>query len=339
MRARVVAERGQASIEVLAGIPALALAGLVALQLLATGYSLTLADGAAEAGAMALAAGRPATPRSARRCRAGRATGSTSTSTVGELTVRLRPPSPLAAVCPRARGQLLGMGQATRRRMSAPAPRTVSAALRMPGGGSLLVTDLGGASGGLAVAAAVGAALASAERRVLLAEIGAERSRGPTTLASSSARALEQELRELGIPSGRPHAAGSAGSGFPRRTSPSASSHVQSRRRIRRSRSSTSPPGCGASPWTSRRCLYGAGLLRADLAEDRPLMALAVIELRERRLPVRVASRPLGLVASRRALAGLEVGGGVRAAGLAARPRPRCPPPRGSPRSEARRFR
>src|SRR4051794_41031064 len=55
-------EDGQATMELLAGIPALALAGLVALQLLATGYSLTLADGAAEAGAMALAAGKPARP-------------------------------------------------------------------------------------------------------------------------------------------------------------------------------------------------------------------------------------------------------------------------------------
>ncbi len=34
-----------------------------------------------------------------------------------------------------------------------------------------------------------------------------------------------------------------------------------------------------------------------------------MIELRERRLPARVAARPLGLVASRRALAGLEAGG------------------------------
>ena len=73
-------ERGQASIEVLAGIPALLLAGLIALQLLAAGYSLTLADGAAEAGAMAIAAGRPAGPRFARRCPAGRGSGSASRS-------------------------------------------------------------------------------------------------------------------------------------------------------------------------------------------------------------------------------------------------------------------
>jgi hypothetical protein len=98
MRARVVAERGQASVEVLAGIPALALAGLAALQLLATGYSLTLADGAAEAGAMALAAGRPATP-AIREALPGWARNRIHVAVDGgELVVRLRPPSPLAAV-------------------------------------------------------------------------------------------------------------------------------------------------------------------------------------------------------------------------------------------------
>ncbi len=195
--------------------------------------------------------------------------------------------------------------------MSAPARRTVSAALRMPGGaGSLLVTDLGGASGGLAVAAAVGAALASAERRVLLAEIGAERSRGPTTLASSSARALEQELRELGFRRaaargrlcwlGLPEADESLG---------------ELARAIAAADPEVSIVHVPAGLWRfavdEPALPLQAGLLRADLAEDRPLVALAVIELRERRLPVRVASRPLGLVASRRALAGLEVGGGA----------------------------
>jgi hypothetical protein len=89
-------EEGQASLELLAGIPALVLAGLVALQLLATGYSLTLADGAAEAGAMALAAGKPAGPA----LRPGRPGWARRRSDVdgGRLTVRLQPPSPLSAV-------------------------------------------------------------------------------------------------------------------------------------------------------------------------------------------------------------------------------------------------
>ena len=51
-------ERGQATVELLAAIPLLLIAGAIALQLLLVGYALTLADGAAEAGALALAAGR-----------------------------------------------------------------------------------------------------------------------------------------------------------------------------------------------------------------------------------------------------------------------------------------
>jgi hypothetical protein len=50
-------QRGQATVELVAAVPALLLAALVALQLLAAGYALTLADGAAEAGALALASG------------------------------------------------------------------------------------------------------------------------------------------------------------------------------------------------------------------------------------------------------------------------------------------
>ena len=94
-------ELGQASVEVLAGIPALALAGLVALQLLATGYALTLADGAAEAGAMALAAGRPAAP-AVREALPGWARDWVDVGARrGELTVRLRPPSPFDEVARR----------------------------------------------------------------------------------------------------------------------------------------------------------------------------------------------------------------------------------------------
>jgi hypothetical protein len=94
-------EEGQATVELLAGIPALVLAGLVALQLLATGYSLTLADGAAEAGAMALAAGRPAQP-AVREALPGWARGRSRIDVEGgHLTVRLEPPSPLATIAQR----------------------------------------------------------------------------------------------------------------------------------------------------------------------------------------------------------------------------------------------
>ena len=94
-------EEGQASLELLAGIPALVLAGFVALQLLATGYSLTLADGAAEAGALALAAGQPAAA-AARSALPGWAEDDVDVSIAGgRVTVRLRPPSPLPVLANR----------------------------------------------------------------------------------------------------------------------------------------------------------------------------------------------------------------------------------------------
>jgi hypothetical protein len=89
---------GQASVELVAALPALALAAALALQLLLVGYSLTIADGAAEAGALAAAAGkdaraaaREALPRWAR----GRAEVSASG---GSVRVRLLPPAPFAAL-------------------------------------------------------------------------------------------------------------------------------------------------------------------------------------------------------------------------------------------------
>ena len=97
-RGRPAARRcgGQATVELVAGLPALLLAGMLALQLLAAGYALTLADGSAEAGAIALASGnrpedaaRGALPGWARDRADVRVQG-------GRVTVQVRPPSPLA---------------------------------------------------------------------------------------------------------------------------------------------------------------------------------------------------------------------------------------------------
>jgi hypothetical protein len=94
-------ERGQASVELIAGIPALLLAGVVALQLLVVGYSLTLADGAAEAGALAVAVGRDAEP-AVEDALPGWAQNRVDVEVRGgEVRVRLRPPSPLGAVSDR----------------------------------------------------------------------------------------------------------------------------------------------------------------------------------------------------------------------------------------------
>jgi hypothetical protein len=94
----VKSERGQASIEFLGGLPTLLLAGLVAFQLLAVGYASVTAGSAAEAGALAMAAGTdpkagvleslPGWSRARARISASH----------GRVRVTLQPPSPLRMV-------------------------------------------------------------------------------------------------------------------------------------------------------------------------------------------------------------------------------------------------
>ena len=64
-----------------------------------------------------------------------------------------------------------------------------------------------------------------------------------------------------------------------------------------------------------------AAVIRADASEDRSLLAIAARELIATGMPTGVVTKPPGLVAARRALAGIEPGGylGARAARLAAR--------------------
>jgi hypothetical protein len=91
-------DRGQAAVELLAGLPALLLAALVGFQLLAAGYALTLADGAAEAGAIARAGGRDP-EEAARGALPGWAEDAVEVEAKGgAVEVRLRPPSPIAAL-------------------------------------------------------------------------------------------------------------------------------------------------------------------------------------------------------------------------------------------------
>ena len=98
MAAERSAASGQASVELLAALPALALAAALALQLLLVGYSLTVADGAAEAGALAGAAGQDA----ARAARSALPIWARDRSRVseqsGRVRVELSPPAPLRAV-------------------------------------------------------------------------------------------------------------------------------------------------------------------------------------------------------------------------------------------------
>lgn len=89
---------GQASIELVAGLPVLLLAALISLQLLVAGYSLTLADGAAEAGALALASGHPLQPAVRDALPAWAEHDVDIAVSGGEVTVRVRSPSPLPSI-------------------------------------------------------------------------------------------------------------------------------------------------------------------------------------------------------------------------------------------------
>jgi hypothetical protein len=94
-------QSGQATVELVAALPALLLAGLVSLQLLAVGYAITLADGAAEAGALALATGRPAAA-AARDALPAWAEDEVEVSVRGgHVAVTVAPPAPLRALAER----------------------------------------------------------------------------------------------------------------------------------------------------------------------------------------------------------------------------------------------
>ena len=71
---------------------------MLCLQLLAAGYALTLADGAVEAGAIALASDLPAEPAVEAALPGWARDRVELERTGGRIVVRLRPPSPLAAL-------------------------------------------------------------------------------------------------------------------------------------------------------------------------------------------------------------------------------------------------
>jgi hypothetical protein len=187
----------------------------------------------------------------------------------------------------------------------------------------ILASSVGGAGGGAALAAAVGVAAATAEHRpgaVLLADLDPpQRPRRPTMLASEPARELEEALRRLG-----PSFAGAAARGHLCHLALSPDEGLE---RLGELLESGLPADrvlahVSEEMWPTavdRDLGASGGLLQAELPADRALVALAVRELHERGMRCRVAGRPLGRVASRRALAGMDPGGaaGRRAARLA----------------------
>ena len=94
-------EYGQATVELIGMLPALLAVALACLQLLAVGYAQVLAGTAAEAGALALAAG--ADPRDGvREALPGWARARVQIAVDGgRVGVRMRPPAALRAVADR----------------------------------------------------------------------------------------------------------------------------------------------------------------------------------------------------------------------------------------------
>ena len=92
---------GQASIELIATLPFLILIGLLVLQLGLAGYTYTLVDGAAEAGAVALASGLPAEPQVRKALPAWSREGVTVRTDRGRVEVTVRPPGPIGAITDR----------------------------------------------------------------------------------------------------------------------------------------------------------------------------------------------------------------------------------------------
>ena len=185
---------------------------------------------------------------------------------------------------------------------------------------AVLATEAADAGGGLAEAASLAIAIArGSERGVLMVELTAElRRRRPTLLASDQARELEQAVREA-----RPDARAVARGSLCWLTVPIAGEEGNDPIGELEELLAVPLPGAFAvvhlppSLWAQaidRTSLWIlGGLVRADLGGDRELAALAVAELRSRRLVARVAKRAQGPVAARRSLAGLEAGGAASA--------------------------
>ena len=175
------------------------------------------------------------------------------------------------------------------------APRVLVAATSLPGAPSP-VPD----------AAALAVALAAESGApVVVIEVDGPGRRRPTLLASAAARARESELRSLGAA-----ARGSlcwiaceadAWDGArAAAAAPGASAIV-----------AILPPGVWRDVVDSAPPELAGALVRASLPAHRAIVSLAVRDLSHRGVLVRVPPRPMGMVHSRRAIAGLDPGGDV----------------------------
>ncbi len=172
--------------------------------------------------------------------------------------------------------------------------------------GLVLASELPGAGGMLATAAAVAVAAARGGAPVILAEVGGARGRGPTMLGAESARSLEAGLREAGYEcAARGHLA------WLRLDQDGWSDRLDAALALVDGAPTVvavlepAPFGAAVEAELGAR----SALLCAELPRQRSLAALAVTEVRGRGVPIRISGHPPGRVAARRALAGIDPGG------------------------------
>ena len=96
-----LSQSGQAALELIGLVPAMVAVGLVLLQLLAVGYAGVLAASAAEAGALALAAGADPSAGAKEALPGWSQARARIAVSGGQVQVQLRPPSPLRALADR----------------------------------------------------------------------------------------------------------------------------------------------------------------------------------------------------------------------------------------------
>jgi hypothetical protein len=168
----------------------------------------------------------------------------------------------------------------------------------------VLVTAVGAAEGAKAAAAALACAASEPDRPGLLVDVGGRPPR-PTLLASAGARELEERLARH-LPDLR---AASRGQTCHLAVPIDDSTFAAVRAALPLVRDSAAvvhlPPALLQPALAEAGVRPSAVLLRADLPADRPLTALAVADLLDRGLCVRVLKRPLSWVSARRALFGV----------------------------------
>jgi len=184
----------------------------------------------------------------------------------------------------------------------------------------ILMAAVGAAAGSLAAAAALAAAASEPDRAALLVELSDGRRPQPGLIATAAARRLEERLAahlsEAGVASRGP---------LCRLQLPADVGGVErlpaALPLARNSAAVVHLPPALLQPVLDQPGIGPTGLLlRADLAADRALTALAVREPLERGLRVAVLKQPLGWLAARRALLGaLPAGAAVLPPRLQAR--------------------